>query len=270
MPRRKPLSIPWIILLLATVMVIEAGAQNRTLPEEDWYAAEKKMLSDHYTGKSVRLKLMIPATRTGLELLDGVPQTRPVAKPPEAAGMPGDELLIRSLRIGLEEIEVVLGKKEPEPRKRTLNPFNQPRPPRISMRFSREITSKDLTVGNIDRLLGVVVELPEEAPAERAAEAPGPGNQQAEKRDDRTLEPDEVREMPSLPATIGELTITCAGAPARVYIDGAFSGRTPLTVRLRSGIHTIAIIGSGSEAMERKVSVPGGKASLLKAQLERR
>lgn len=267
----KPQAFFLTALLLITLLSTFSAAQNRTLPEEDWYGSEKKMLSGHYTGKAVRLKLMIPETRTGLEILDGVPQTRPVSKPPEAAAMPGDELIIRTFRIGLDEIEVILGKKEPEQKKRTLNPFALPKPPRIFLRFSREITSRDLTIDNIDRLMAIVVEeIPGAVSISRNTSAQPAVSEPARQEADAVLQPDEIRDLPALAASIGELTVTGASRGARVYIDGSFSGVAPITVRLRSGVHLLTVMSEGFEPMERKVFVPGAKASLIKAELRRR
>ncbi len=49
----------------------QAGGQERRLTYDDWYGDVKRVLSDHYTGKTVKLKLAIPATRRGLEMIDG-------------------------------------------------------------------------------------------------------------------------------------------------------------------------------------------------------
>ena len=66
-------------LLLAALLILllaaPASAQDKKLVDEDWYGDVKKALADHYTGKTVRLKLPIPATRRGPEMIDGLAQS---------------------------------------------------------------------------------------------------------------------------------------------------------------------------------------------------
>jgi hypothetical protein len=68
---------------------------------------------------------------------------------------------------------------------------------------------------------------------------------------------------------VGYLTIN-SYAPARIYVDGQFSGLTPRTLRLASGDHQIRLIADGYEDWTRRIRLKsrqqvGIMASLKKA-----
>src|SRR5262245_51341497 len=144
-----------VILLLAA----PASAQDKKLVDEDWYGDVKKALADHYTGKTVRLKLPIPATRRGLEMIDGSAQREASRIVPPMAARIGDELTIKSFRVGDSNVEVMLGKDEPPPKKKFSNPFAARKESRINLRFSHELSSKDLTIENLNRFLAQAVDV---------------------------------------------------------------------------------------------------------------
>jgi hypothetical protein len=65
-----------------------------------------------------------------------------------------------------------------------------------------------------------------------------------------------------------ELQVESSVAGARLYIDGAFSGATPRTVRLLMGVHTVLITAPGYESWEQRFFAPPGKAAVIRAQLK--
>src|SRR5262245_36230439 len=59
----------------------EDREDRATLPEEKWYQDLKRVLAAHYTGMPVRTRVMIPATRRGVQVIDGVYQAPRAAEP---------------------------------------------------------------------------------------------------------------------------------------------------------------------------------------------
>ncbi len=59
-----------------------------------------------------------------------------------------------------------------------------------------------------------------------------------------------------LPPNTGLVTIK-SYVPARVYIDGVYSGSTPRSVKLLAGEHTISLLANGYHEYSRKVKVSG-------------
>jgi hypothetical protein len=266
-----------LILLFSGVSL----AQSKTITIEDFYGDIKTLLVSHYTNKIVKSKLPIPATRRGVEILDGTLQsTVGPGQPPPIAAESGDELIIKSMRIGDKDIEVVMDKTEPPQKKGLSNPFVISRQPRINLRFSRELTTKDLTIENINRLLATAVDVGNLALpiAEKAAEksqtqvsvsspqAETPAKADEEVKEQNLPAPSIVGEIPSLSPNIAELTIESPAKPARIYIDGSYSGLAPRTVRLRAGVHIILVVSDGHAPWEQKLFIPGGKASVVRAE----
>jgi hypothetical protein len=267
-----------LILLFSAI----SFAQSKTITIEDFYGDIKTALVNHYTGKIVKSKLPIPATRRGVEIFDGTLQSTvsPGQAPPPIAAESGDELIIKSMRISDNDIEVVMDKTDKPQKKGMSNPFAISRPPRVNIRFSRELTTKDLTIENINRLLAAAIDVSSLAPpiAEKAAapQAPAtspqtdaPAKAEEETKDQGLPGPSIVGDMPSLSPDIGELTIESLAKPARIYIDGSYSGLAPRTVRLRTGVHIILVVSDGHAPWEQKLFIPGGKASVVRAELSR-
>jgi hypothetical protein len=256
-------------------------AQDRTLPVDDFYGDIKTALSSHYTGKIVKVKMMIPATRRGLEIVDGIMQNSASPSPPPVAAQPGDELVIKSFRVSNADIEVVFNKAEPPPKKKISNPFSINRPPRIHLRFSRELTTKDLTIESINRILSSAIDvsslalpIAEKSAGSTQASIASPQTEAQAKLEEQASEqslpsPNIVGDVPSLSPNVGELTVESMAKPARVYIDGSYSGLAPRTVRLRAGVHVILVVSDGHAPWEQKLFVPGGKASVVRAELSR-
>jgi hypothetical protein len=289
-----PISIRLLKVLFAALavplLVASVSAQGRKLVDEDWYGDVKKVLTDHYTGKTVRLKLPIPATRRGLEMVDGAVQTEASKEAPQLAAQIGDELTIKSFKVGDSSVEVLLAGNEPPRKSKLPNPFAAWKQPRINLRFSHELSSKDLTIENLNRHLAAAVDvatLAQIAPviaesssgSTQAAPASAPSNQKAEARTDQVAEPKPgeqtlpaptvVADLPSVGPDIGELTIECSVRGARVYIDGSYSGVVPRTLRLRAGVHTFLIVADGYASWEQKFLVPGAKISVVRAEMRR-
>ncbi|MGH9841588.1 MAG: PEGA domain-containing protein [Blastocatellia bacterium] len=257
-------------LLLVSLRAV-SPAQERTLAEDEFYGDVKQVLMGHYTGKIVRMKLPIPATRRGLEMVDGALQNKAEKEPPPTAADPGDELTIKSFKVSDSSIEVLLAKNEPPPKRRVPNPFSPWRQPRINMRFTRELNVKDLTIENINRLLDPAVDVTTLIPL--ATESPAssaPAIKADASVNPQTMPtPDIVGDLPGAGLNVGELSIECSAPDARVYIDGAYSGAAPRTIRLRAGIHTILVVKEGFASWEQRLFIPGAKLSRVRAELRR-
>jgi hypothetical protein len=286
-----PISTHCIKVLFAALAILLLAAtgfaQRRTLVEEDWYGDVKKVLMDHYTGKTVRLKLPIPATRRGLEVYDGAVQTEASKATPQFAAQIGDEVTIKSFKVGDSGVEVLLSKNEPPRKGKIPNPFAVWKQPRINLRFSHELSSKDLTIENLNRFLAPAVDITPLTPtvsennsnAPQAATAVPPASQQAAPQPGQRAESNPAEQsmpMPSIVADlqsagpdVGELTVEASVKGARVYIDGSYSGEAPRTVRLRAGIHTILVVGEGYASWEQRLFIPGAKASVVRAELNK-
>ncbi|MDX2029908.1 MAG: PEGA domain-containing protein [Blastocatellia bacterium] len=268
---------------MITLLAGAASAQDRTLPEEDWYGDVKRVLMNHYTGKIVRTRLPIPATRRGLELVDGSVKTLADKTPVETAAQMGEELTIKSFRVTDNNIEVLFAKSEPPPKKKVPNPFSAWKQPRINLRFSRELAAKDLTIENINRMLASAVEVAALVPATpdpaaqtaivQSATPPAPQSAASRREEAANTEniptPQIVSDLPTVGTGVGELTIESSTKQARVYIDGAFSGPAPRTVRLRAGVHTILVVSDGYASWEQRLFIPGAKLSLVRAELQK-
>jgi hypothetical protein len=276
--RMTILSTALATLLLATT----AGAQSKTLVDEDWYGEVKKVLSDHYTGKTVRLKLPIPATRRGLEMFDGAAQREATKAPPQFSAQAGEELTIKSFRVYDSSVEVLLDKEDEQPRKSKFpNPLAGPKQPRVVLRFSHELSSKDLTIESLNHFLSSAMDVSDSGPmtAENAAPAGAPPTQPTENAAARNPEiapadtappsANIVADSPIIGQNVGELTVECSVRGARMYIDGSYSGDVPRTLRLRTGFHTILIVNDGYESWERRLLIPGGKISVARADLKK-
>ena len=269
-------------LLLAALLILllaaPASAQDKKLVDEDWYGDVKKALADHYTGKTVRLKLPIPATRRGLEMIDGLAQSEASRIVPPMSARIGDELTIKSFRVGDSNVEVLLGKDEPPPKKKFSNPFAARKESRINLRFSHELSSKDLTIDNLNRFLAQAVDVTAlGSPGAQNNSTPGATpNQQSESQPTENpelagAEPalKTVGDLPAAGPDVGELTIECSVRSARVYIDGSYSGLAPRTLRLRVGFHTILVVNDLYKTWEQRLLIPGGKISVVRAELKK-
>jgi hypothetical protein len=273
--------------LVISLLAATAVAQGRKLVEEDWYGDVKKILADHYTGKSVRLKLPIPATRRGLEMIDGNVQREASRQAPQFSAQIGDELLIKSFKVGDSSVEVLLGKDEPERKSLLPNPFAGWKQPRINLKFSHELSSKDMTIENLNRYLAIVVDVstlaqaniqndstqaqtPAEPQAQPPAEPEAPRNSEPKREEQAVPTSGVIANLPSAGPDIGELTVECSTKGSRVYIDGAYSGPAPRTVRLRSGVYTILLVSDGYASWEQRLFIPGGKISIVRVELQKR
>ena len=275
-----------LCLTLASLSAFgQAGGQERRLTYDDWYGDVKKVLSDHYTGKTVKLKLAIPATRRGLEMIDGsFARGIEDASGSNALVRAGDEVTIKSFKVRDNDIELLLNK----PAEKSKGWFF-PKKPRISIRFSYELGAKDLTIENINRWLSPTMDIAALAPA-GAETAPtqasialsvvaappsaesGPKAPAAKISMENPLElptSSVVGDLSSGDKNVAELTVECQTRRARIYIDDAYSGFAPRTIRLRAGAHSIQVMADGHPTWEQKLFIPGGKASLVKAELQR-
>ena len=111
-------------------------------------------MADHYTGKTIKLRMAIPATRRGLEMADGTVESQTATESSPPLAQPGDELTIKSFKIRDTSIELLLNKTG-QPRKNRF--FSWPKQPRINLHFSRELSAKDMNIESINRWLAAAV-----------------------------------------------------------------------------------------------------------------
>jgi hypothetical protein len=220
-------------------------------------------------------------------VVDGAVQTEASKEAPQFAAQIGDELTIKSFKVSDSSVEVLLAKNEPPRKSKMPNPFAVWKQPRINLRFSHELSSKDLTIENLNRFLAPAVDItplaqaaPENNPtATPPSTPPPPPEQKSEPQPNRSGEakpaeqtlptPSIVADLQSAGPNIGELTVESSVRGARLYIDGSYSGEAPRTVRLRAGIHTILVVSDGYASWEQRLFIPGGKISVVRAELSR-
>jgi hypothetical protein len=262
-------------LLALAVLTWAVSAQDRKPASDDWYGDVKRALADHYTGKTVRLRMAIPATRRGLELTDGSVESQTAKDSAQPLAQAGDELTIRSFKIRDTSIELLFN-KERQPRKSRF--FSWPKQPRINLHFSRELSAKDMNVESINRWLAAAVDVSPLVPAtaEQSANTTQASILPAAEVVAKPASANKFQslptatvtgELPNGPSTVGEVTIMGSTSQARIYIDNAYSGFAPRTVRLHAGVHSILVMANGYAAWEQRLVVPGGKASVVKADL---
>jgi hypothetical protein len=175
-------------------------------------------------------------------------------------------------------VEVLLGKDEPPPKKKFPNPFAARKESRINLRFSHELSSKDLTIENLNRYLGQAVDVtPLASTITQNNSTPGAApNQQTESQPIENpelvgAEPvlKTVADLPAAGPDVGELTVECSVRRARIYIDGSYSGEAPRTLRMRSGFHSILVVSDMYRTWERRLQIPGAKISVVRAELQK-
>lgn len=299
-------------------LAVKAIGQPPADPSKRPVASEKQinsdlklLLNDYYTGKPVRAKIVIPANERGIEVLDGQLKIYPL---PEvtAAVQPGELVLIKELRFKNKEIEVRFEAERLQETTTTAPPLaipglapvgphgsdatvgpppaalvaksmakpSKPLPdPRVVLRFSREIETRDLNLQSINRLLSPAVEVmmlaPTPSPVATTTTTTAPRSTASE----RAQQTATGQGIPIAPVTgdlvgatagVGELIIECSVPGARLYIDGTFSGTAPRTVQLMMGVHTVLVVASGQRQFEQKFFLPAGKVSTLKAEFNQK
>jgi hypothetical protein len=83
---------------------------------------------------------------------------------------------------------------------------------------------------------------------------------------------DEIKVAPfdsTLDPQMGLLTIK-SHAPARIYINGQFSGTTPRAVRLLAGEHTVSLSADGYEEWLRKIPLRGRQQVTVSASMNKK
>jgi PEGA domain len=73
----------------------------------------------------------------------------------------------------------------------------------------------------------------------------------------------------AMASATGSLDVHSTPDGAEVYVDGAFVGNTPATLKLASGQHTIRCTQSGYKDWSREITVQSGSQAHLTATLER-
>lgn len=243
------------VILLATGA---ASAQFLPVPVAKLDDNLKNIVIAHYTGKQVKLRLPVPATKQGLEIIDGLPRLEPNKTPPSIAAQAGEDLTIKRFVIGTKRIEVWLSNVTGPDEKPELTL------PHVTLKFSQELTASDLALENLNRILSTAFEM--DVTTAAVAEPPSVA---APAVDNANLPQLTITgNLTSVPPTIGELTIDASVTGARIYIDGGYSGIAPRTVRLRAGIHTILILNDGYESWEAKLNLPGAKTAAVRVELQ--
>ncbi len=281
-----------------------AERKRQVVSERQLDSDLKLLLNDYYIGKPVRAKIVIPANERGIEVLDGQLKIYPLPGL-TAAVQPGELVLIKELRFKNKEIEVRFNGEHlgetTESTPPTLTPIGPhgsdasvpktafiakaPKPvkalpdPRVILRFSRDIETRDLNLQSINRLLAPAVDIASLTPvAATALTLPTPDaplRPSAPSASDRAQQvateqgiviASVTGELVGAPANVGELVIESPIAGARLYIDGAYSGTAPRTVQLVMGIHTVLLVAAGRGQFEQKFFLPAGKISAIKAE----
>ena len=281
-----------------------AERKRQVVSERQLDSDLKLLLNDYYIGKPVRAKIVIPANERGIEVLDGQLKIYPLPGL-TAAVQPGELVLIKELRFKNKEIEVRFNGEHlgetTEGTPPTLTPIGPhgsdasvpktafiakaPKSvkalpdPRVILRFSRDIETRDLNLQSINRLLAPAVDIASLMPV--AATALTPPTPDAALRPSAPSASDRAQqvateqgiviasvtgELVGAPANVGELVIESPIAGARLYLDGAYSGTAPRTVQLVMGVHTVLIVAAGHGQFEQKFFLPAGKISAIKAE----
>ncbi len=293
----------------ATVFAQPSPAERKrqVVSERQLDADLKLLLNDYYIGKPVRAKIVIPATERGIEVLDGQLKIYPL---PEltAAVQPGDLVLIKELRFKNKEIEVRFNGEHlsatTESTPLTLTPVGPhgsdatvpkaafvakaPKPtkalpdPRVILRFSRDIETRDLNLQSINRWLAPAVDTAPLTPTVATALTPNPEappRPSAPSASDRAQQAATEQgiaiarvtgDLVGASANVGELIIESPVAGARLYIDGAYSGTVPRIVQLVMGVHTVLVLAAGHGQFEQRFFLPAGKISTLKAEFNQK
>ena len=82
-------------------------------------------------------------------------------------------------------------------------------------------------------------------------------------------EPAVAPEPPAGVLTIGTVEVRSTPDGAEVYVDGAFIGNAPATLKLAAGQHTIRVTQSGFKDWSREITVQAGSEAHLSASLEK-
>jgi hypothetical protein len=290
------------LAMLLALMMTSATAQ--TLPESsppslqstesDSANYRRAILTDYYVGRLVRARLPFPATRRGLEIVDGEIRESTASASQAMAAQPGSQMIIaqvkfksRSIHLEFSETKsaaAVESSKSPEAAEKFTTPSGAEAVPRLSLKFSRELTLQDLNVQTINRLLSSVLDLSELLTRDESGEMPdNPAEKSLRKLNTAAvrLAAEERRatqrgipsakvisDLMDAETETSELTIECSATQARLYLDGAFSGYAPRTVRLRAGVHAILLISQGYTQWEQSFFIPSGKATLVRAELQ--
>lgn len=275
MSKRTIQTLTFVAALCLMLQAVAAFGQQR-LNYENWYGEVKKTLADHYVGKTVKLRMAIPATRRGLEMVDGSFNGAAAPASTETLAQSGDDVTIKSFIVRDTDIELLLNKSGEKPKG-----WFFPKKPRIKLRFSRELTAKDMTIETINRWLAPALDVAPLAAADQPASAqasvtppasttketaPTVAARNTTENSSGLPTPAIINDLPNAEAGYAELTVECPGKYARIYIDDAYSGFAPRTVRVRAGVHSILVMAYGYAPWEQRLFIPGGKSSVVKAE----
>lgn len=283
---------------------MQAERKRQVVSERQLDSDLKLLLNDYYVGKPVRAKIVIPATERGIEVLDGQLKIYPLSALTVAV-QPGELVLIKEIRFKNKEIEVRFNgehltetTESTPPALTPVGPLGSdatvpktafiakaPKPtkalpdPRVILRFSRDIETRDLNLQSINRLLASAVDIASLTPTIATTLTPipaAPPRPSANERAQQAATEQGIAiaqvtgELVGASANVGELVIESPVAGARLYIDGAYSGTAPRTVQLVMGVHTVLVVSAGQGQFEQKFFLPAGKISILKAEFNQK
>ena len=279
---------------------MQAERKRQVVSERQLDSDLKLLLNDYYVGKSVRAKVVIPATERGIEVLDGQLKIYPLSALTLAV-QPGELVLIKEIRFKNKEIEVRFNGEHLTETTESLPPAltpvgplgsdatvpktafiaKAPKPvkalpdPRVILRFSRDIETRDLNLQSINRLLAPAVDTAFLTPAAaniltlkpEVPPRPSANDRAQQSATEQGIAIAQVTgDLVGASTNVGELVIESPVAGARLYIDGAYSGSAPRTVQLVMGVHTVLVVAAGQGQFEQKFFLPAGKISILKAE----
>lgn len=284
----------------------QSERKRQVISERQLDADLKLLLNDYYIGKPVRAKIVIPATERGIEVIDGQLKVYPLPQL-TAAVQPGELVLIKELRFKNKEIEVRFNGEHlsesfestsPVPALSPVGPLGSdatvgvpksaliakaPKSvkalpdPRVILRFSRDIETRDLNLQSINRLLAPAVDVasltpsPSLAPPVEAVPRPSANDRAQQAAVAQGIAVASVTgDLVGAAANVGELVIECAVPGARLYIDGAYSGTAPRTVQLMMGVHSVLVVAAGHRQFESRFFLSGGKISTIKAEFNQK
>ena len=199
------------------------------------------------------------------------PESLRAAANPSSSPVPTPELLIRNEEPNVVPIEVT-----PVPKS---VPVRVAESQSISL-FSAEdlrLASRSTTPVTVSRFAASVAATPKKSPRASAPVAPDTSADEVAPKKMATPIAPSVSVPPNPPPaataeTSPKLEVETAGVllhpntglvtiksyvPARVYIDGVYSGSTPRSVKLLAGDHTISLLAEGYHDYSRKVKVNG-------------
>lgn len=279
-------------VLLAVVFLVSSPAaqpnsQNRQSSVKQLDSDLKSLLADYYTGKPVRARVSIPLSDSGLELVDGQIKNH---LPANSSVSAGELMAIKEMRFRDRSIEFIFSYEPPEPdipapagpvgsfgadARKTPPPVRKAElhrtDPRITLRYNHSISTEDLNLPSINRILSAVVEVsalnPQSAFSRLEAAQQKAATAQNDPKNAQVPGAPVIGSLTGARENIAEVQIESPVPGARVYIDGGYSGPLPRTIQLIAGPHTFLIIAPGYRQWEQRYLLAPSRISSIKPDL---